>query len=74
MHGEDRVTGEPFEQAFFQHFPGAAQPFFGRLENQLQSTLERPGLRQVPGGRQQGGRMTVMAASMHDAVDPAGVG
>ena len=74
MHGKDRVTRKAFEQALFEHFPRAAQPFFGRLEDHLQGAVERPGMGQVLGGGQQGGRMTVVTAGMHDTVDLAGIG
>ncbi|MNX99493.1 hypothetical protein D3C86_1319430 [compost metagenome] len=73
MHGEDRVTRKPFEQPFLEHFPGTAQPFFRRLENQVHCAIERPCPGQILTGCQQDCCMTVVTAGMHDTVDPAGI-
>ena len=55
------------------HALGAAQAFFGGLEDQVERAVELAVPGKVVRRRQQHGRVTVMAARMHDAFVAAGV-
>ena len=67
-------VGRHAVQVLAHHALGAAGTFFGRLEDQVQRAAEAPRLRQVPRRRQQRGGVAVVAAGVHLAVVPAGVG
>src|SRR5438552_2456608 len=66
----DLVAGKFLEQPVLDHGAGAAEAFFGRLEDEMHGAVEIPGLREIARGAQQHGGMAVMAA----AVEAAGNG
>ena len=73
VHGKHRIAGELFEQAVFHHLFGAAQTFFGGLEDQVERARELQVFRDVSGRSQQHGGVPVVAAGMHDARIAAGI-
>ena len=73
MQAEDRVGLETLKQAVRQHGLGAGADLFRGLEDEMQRSVELAGARQTFGRGEQDGGVTVMAASMHDAVAFAGV-
>ena len=73
MHTKDGLHGKFFKQAIFHHAFGACSAFFGRLKNDVNSTIEIFMLGQVAGRTQQHGRVTVMATTMHFAGMLAGM-
>src|SRR6202163_1175619 len=66
----DLVAGKFLEQPVLDHGAGAAEAFFGRLEDEMHGAVEIPGLREVTRGAEQHGGVAVMAA----AVEAAGNG
>ncbi len=64
------VAGELLEQALLDHGAGAAEAFFGRLEDEMHGAVEIPGLGEIARGAEQHGGVAVMAA----AVEAAGNG
>ncbi len=66
----DLVAGKSLEQPVLDHGAGAAEAFFGRLEDEMHGAVEIPGLRQIARGAEQHGGMAVVAA----AVEAAGSG
>ncbi|MNT17612.1 hypothetical protein D3C72_1527700 [compost metagenome] len=73
VHGEDGVAGVLREQPVFHHALGAAQPFFGGLEDQVERAVELAMPGQVVRRGQEHRRVAVVAAGMHDALVAAGV-
>ncbi|KAG1445493.1 hypothetical protein G6F57_017548 [Rhizopus arrhizus] len=73
VHREDGVAGILREQPVFHHALGAAQAFFGGLEDQVERAVEFAVPGQVVRRRQQHGRVAIVAAGMHDAFVAAGV-
>ncbi|KAG0771037.1 hypothetical protein G6F22_016846 [Rhizopus arrhizus] len=69
----DGVAGILREQPVFHHALGAAQAFFGGLEDQVERAVEFAVPGQVVRRRQQHGRVAIVAAGMHDAFVAAGV-
>ncbi len=66
----DLVAGKLLEQAVLDHRAGAAEAFFGGLEDEVHGAVEVPGLGQITRGAEQHGGVAVMAA----AVEAAGNG
>ena len=66
----DLVAGEFFEQPVLDHGAGAAEAFFGRLEDEMHGAVEIAGLGEIARGAEQHGGVAVMAA----AVEAAGNG
>ena len=73
VHAKYGICREQVEQAIVNHAFGAAEPFFGRLENQIDRAGKVAVLRQVTGCGQEHGDVTVVAASVHFARVFAGV-
>ena len=65
VHAVDGIAVELVEQAFLDHHPRAAQPFLGRLEDEMHGAGEIRRRGEMLGRAQQHGRVTVMAAGMH---------
>ena len=65
VHAVDGVAVELVEQAFLDHHAGAAQPFFGGLEDEMHGAGEVRFCCQMLGRAQQHGGVAVMAAGMH---------
>ena len=75
VQGKDRIAGEALEQAFIDHLLGSGHAhFLGRLENEVHRAVKGPAAREVPGRRQQHGRVTIMTTGMHAAIVPGAVG
>ncbi len=68
------VARKALEEAVFHHLLCTAEAFFSGLENQVQRAGERSCFGQVLGCCQQRGSMPVVAACVHDAFVPAGMG
>src|SRR5258707_13277144 len=66
----DLVAGKLLEQPVLDHGAGAAEAFFGRLEDEMHGAVEIPGLREIARGAEQHSGMAIMAA----AVEAAGNG
>ena len=66
----DLVAGKFLEQPVLDHGAGAAEAFFGRLEDEMHGAVEIPGLGEIARGAEQHGGVAVMAA----AVEAAGNG
>ena len=66
----DLVAGKFLEQAVLDHGAGAAEAFFGGLEDEMHGAVEIPGLGEIARGAEQHGGVAVMAA----AVEAAGNG
>src|SRR5260370_7697777 len=60
MQPVDLVTGKFLEQSVLDHGAGAAEAFFGRLEDEMHGAVEIPGLREVAPGPQHHGGAPVM--------------
>ena len=67
MHPEHRLAGELLEQPVGEHRLGAADPLFGRLEDEVHAALEIPGPGKVARRPEQHGRVAVVAAGVHHA-------
>src|SRR5579864_218438 len=65
VHAKDRVAGEAVEQPVGDHRFGAAEPFLGRLEDEMHGAVEILGRGEVFGRAQQHRCVTVMAAGVH---------
>src|ERR1700744_6332775 len=63
----DFVAGKFLEQAVVDHGAGAAEAFFGGLEDEMHSAVEIAGLGEVARSAKQHGGMAVMAAAMEAA-------
>ena len=77
VHREDRVAGMLVEQAVGHHAQRAAAAFFGRLEDQVQRTVEATLFGQMPRGCQQHRGVAIVTAGMHQAgpaARPCGAG
>ena len=74
VHGEDGVAGEALEQAVVHHAPGAAQAFFGRLEDEVERAAEAARFGQLARGGEQHGGVAIVAAGVHQARTLAGMG
>jgi hypothetical protein len=61
-----QIRGTAFEQPFLHHDTASSVQFFGGLEDGVDRASEVPCLGQIAGGAELHGRMTVMAARMHD--------
>ena len=66
----DLVAGKFLEQPVLDHGAGAAEAFFGRLEDEMHGAVEVAGLGEIARGAEQHGGVAVMAA----AVEAAGNG
>ena len=71
---ENGIAGEALEEAVLDHRPAAAQPFLGRLKDEVHGAVECPRLGEVARRAQQHGGMPVMAAGMHAAIVARAVG
>ena len=65
VHAVHAFDGELLEQPLLDHDAATAFVLFGRLEDEVDRTVEVLGLREVLGGTQQHHRVAVMAAGMH---------
>ena len=63
MHAEDGIHWKKAKEAVIDHFFGAALAFFGRLEYDVHGTVEIAVLCKITSGRQQHGRVPIVAAS-----------
>ena len=70
----DGVAGEAVEQAIIEHGLGTAAPLFGGLEDQVHGAGEIAVFCKPARRAQQHGGVAVMAAGMHQAGVPRGVG
>src|SRR6266436_3278377 len=70
MQPVELVAGEFRKQPVLDHGAGAAEAFFGRLENEMHGAVEIAGFGEIARGPQQHGGMAIMAA----AVEAAGNG
>ena len=70
VHAVDGLHGELLEQALVHHHPAATLVFLGRLEDEVNGSLELAGLGQVAGGAKQHGRVAFVAAGVHLARGP----
>jgi hypothetical protein len=68
MHAVDRIDLVAVEDALFEHQPGAALVFLGRLEDEMDGAGEVARLGEVFGGAEQHRGVAVMAAGMHAAI------
>ncbi len=73
VQAEHGIAGETVEQAPLNHDPGAAGPFLGGLEDQVDGAVEVVGFGQIACRSQQHGSMAVVAAAVHLARRPGGV-
>jgi hypothetical protein len=74
VHPVDLVHGKALEQPLLHHHAPARLALFGRLEDEIGGAGEVAGLGQVAGGAEQHRGMAVMAAGMHLAGRPGGIG
>src|SRR5216683_2445318 len=63
----DLVAGKLLEQPVLDHGAGAAEAFFGRLEDEMHGAVEIPGLGEIARGAEQHGGVAIMAAAMEAA-------
>ena len=68
MQAKDGVAREPLEEPFLNHAPSAPTALFGWLKNQMNGAVKLLALHEHFGGRQQHGRVAIVAASVHAAV------
>ncbi len=74
VQGEHGIAREALEQAVLDHRARAAEVFLVGLEDQVEGAVEVAAIRQRLGGGQQDGGVAVVAARVHLARDPAGIG
>jgi hypothetical protein len=65
VHAVHHIAGELLEQPLLDHHPRAAQPFLGRLEDEMDGAGEVGRGGESLGGAQQHGGVTVVAAGVH---------
>ena len=73
VHAKYGLHGELVKQPIFDHFAGAATAFFGRLKDQVNGAVKVSIFRQMFGGRQQHGGVTIVATGVHLALVFAGM-
>src|SRR5450432_122535 len=67
MQPVDLVAGEFLKQPVLDHGAGAAEAFFGRLENEMHGAVEIPGFGEIARGPEQHGGVAIMAAAVEAA-------
>ena len=67
VHAEHRVAGKALEQLVLEHRQRAAEPFLGRLEDEVHRAVEVARLGEIARRAEQHGGVAVMAAGVHHA-------
>ena len=65
VHAKNRIARKALEEPILHHRLAAAEPFFGRLKDQMDSAVEFAALGQVAGGAEQHRGVPVVAAGVH---------
>ena len=73
MQAKHRIDWKFFKQTVFDHFTRTTTALFGRLEDEVHSTVKVSVFSQVFSGGQQHGGMAVVAAGVHFAGMAAGM-
>ena len=68
VHSVNRIGGESFKKALFNHDPSTAAALFSWLEDEVNSSVEVSGLGEVTGSPEEHGCVSIMSACVHDAV------
>ena len=68
VHAENRIARKLVEEAVLDHRLAAAEPLFGRLEDEMHGAVEIASLRELPRRAQQHRRVAVMTAGVHPAL------
>ena len=74
VHSEDAIARELLEQAIVDHGLGATNPLLGRLEDEIDLTVEVARGGQILGGAQQDGGVAIVTACVHLAIVDRSVG